>query len=185
MSFYSMICGQHALAGSLLGAFDLEELDFARFRDVGLDPDGSHLNVFARVGGGNREEYQRVFTELREHPLFVSESDDDYDNTYCTFRFRAPDNADTRALLKRIADDPAIDNRLPSAKLKQAAKLIADEKLVDGVDQIINRIMSHMEGEPCESQVTKAGEGESEIHEHQGTDENAPAIRWDATKETQ
>lgn len=66
-----------------------------RFRDCFLQDDehpeyDNHIQVYTRVGGGNRgggygEE------ELLKHPNFVATFDDDFDSTYGTYVFSVPD----------------------------------------------------------------------------------------------
>lgn len=48
------------------------------------------IYVYTRVGGGNRDGYESEIDELRSHPNYVSDKDDDFDTTYATFKFSVP-----------------------------------------------------------------------------------------------
>ena len=64
---------------------------FPRFRDCYLSDDKEHIEIFTRVGGGNREEYEDEIEDMRSMPTYVSDYDDDFDCTYATFVFGVPD----------------------------------------------------------------------------------------------
>lgn len=64
---------------------------FPRFRDCYLSEDGEHIEIFTRVGGGNREGYADEIEKLRSMPTYVSDEDDDFDCTYATFTFGVPE----------------------------------------------------------------------------------------------
>ena len=64
---------------------------FPRFRDCYLSDDKEHIEIFTRVGGGNREEYEDEIGDMRSMPTYVSDYDDDFDCTYATFVFGVPD----------------------------------------------------------------------------------------------
>jgi len=64
---------------------------FPRFRDCYLSDDKDHIEIFTRVGGGNREYYADEIEDLRSMPTYVSDEDDDFDCTYATFTFGVPE----------------------------------------------------------------------------------------------
>jgi hypothetical protein len=64
---------------------------FPRFRDCYLSDDEEHIEIFTRVGGGNREDYAEEIEKLHSMPTYVSDEDDDFDYTYATFTFGVPD----------------------------------------------------------------------------------------------
>lgn len=64
---------------------------FPRFRDCYLSEDKDHIEIYTRVGGGNREEYEDEIEDLRSMPTYVSDEDDDFDCTYATFTFGVPE----------------------------------------------------------------------------------------------
>lgn len=86
---YNAIFGQNPASDVLLKILNLERGDFGRFRDAYVSE--GKICVYTRCGGGNREGYESVFEEMAEHPLFIEDRDDDFDCTYCTFFFNAPD----------------------------------------------------------------------------------------------
>lgn len=62
-----------------------------RFRDIYLNEDGTKILLYTRNGGGNRESYPHIFEILAKHPNFLSDCDDDFDCTYCTYEFSVPE----------------------------------------------------------------------------------------------
>ena len=63
---------------------------FPRFRDCWLGDGGDTIEVFTRVGGGNRDDYYEEIESLCEMPTYVCDYDDDFDCTYATFVFGVP-----------------------------------------------------------------------------------------------
>ena len=64
---------------------------FPRFRDCFLSDDKEHIEIYTRVGGGNREDYADEIEVLRSMPTYASDEDDDFDCTYATFTFGVPE----------------------------------------------------------------------------------------------
>lgn len=64
--------------------------EYPRFRDCFISEDGKHIDIYTRVGGNNRESGYGEEV-LYEDENFVTTFDDDYDNTYGTYRFKVPD----------------------------------------------------------------------------------------------
>ena len=64
---------------------------FPRFRDCHIGEDNESIEIFTRVGGGNREDYDDAIETLRAMPTYVEDYDDDFDCTYATFVFGVPD----------------------------------------------------------------------------------------------
>lgn len=64
---------------------------FPRFRDCWLSDSGDAIEIFTRVGGGNREDYEYEIEALRDMPTYQRDYDDDFDCTYATFVFGVPD----------------------------------------------------------------------------------------------
>jgi len=66
-----------------------------RFRDIyyeheeGKEP---KIILYTRNGGGNRDFYQYVFELLENHPLHITDYDDDFDCTYAYIEFKAPES---------------------------------------------------------------------------------------------
>ena len=64
---------------------------FPRFRDCYLSEDEDHIEIYTRVGGGNRDDYADEIEKLCSMPTYVSDEDDDFDYTYATFTFGVPE----------------------------------------------------------------------------------------------
>ena len=96
---------QYARGSILLAA--LGNPDPGRFRDAWVEKneDGEPvIAIYTRNGGGNRESYEDVIADLQDHPLYLRDADDDFDSTYATFYFRAPD--ELRDQLRQVAVEP-------------------------------------------------------------------------------
>ena len=94
MSLYNALFGMNPAAGYLLGSLDKTKDDFGRFRDAYFEKneDGTgKIIVYTRCGGGNREDYEDVYDEMQDHPLYIKDYDDDFDCTYSYFEFNAPE----------------------------------------------------------------------------------------------
>lgn len=113
MSMYNMVHGANPALGLVLALLNKPPSYFGRLRDAWVEgqEDGSCvLAVYTRNGGGNREHYSDTAEEgpdcdctgciasyrLPADPLYISDSDDGYDCTYATFRFRVPEDAEAR-----------------------------------------------------------------------------------------
>lgn len=101
MSLYNMLFGENASqANFLLGLLGKTAGDFGRYRDVYVTE--NHIVVHTRNGGGNREDYEYVFEEMSDHPLYAYDEDDDFDCTYANIYFNHP--AEYSELLKEMAE---------------------------------------------------------------------------------
>lgn len=89
MSFYNAVFGENALADAILATLGLTRGDVGRFRDCFVH--NGEIAVYTRNGGGNREAYQGTINKLSEHPCYVRDEDDDFDETYATIYFRFPE----------------------------------------------------------------------------------------------
>lgn len=100
MSMYNMLFGENIdQANFLFKLLDLTPGDFGRYRDIYVT--GTHIVVHTRNGGGNREDYQDVFDEMFNHPLYDYDEDDDFDCTYANIYFKHPEGY--KELLKEMA----------------------------------------------------------------------------------
>jgi hypothetical protein len=120
MSLYNLLFGVNPLSGLLLAMVSLKREDVGRFRDTYVektenDPTKSEFDssngggrwilcVYTRNGGGNRDCWEGAGKygpecscvgciatyRLPAHPLYLSDEDDDFDNTYATFKFQIP-----------------------------------------------------------------------------------------------
>ena len=109
MTMYNLIFGKNSLSQLLLSTLNLTENDVPRYRDCCID--GDKILVYTRVGGGNRPYYDNVESlksqfgsdidddechgpfsdDLRKHPDFLYDEDDEMDRTYCSFYFSFPE----------------------------------------------------------------------------------------------
>jgi len=89
MGLYNSVFGCHPLALKYLALLGLKHENFGRFRDA--YPQTGAVVIYTRVGGGNRDDYPQVFEMAKNHPLFLEAVDDEFDRTYCSFRFRFPE----------------------------------------------------------------------------------------------
>jgi hypothetical protein len=111
MSLYNMVFGENSnQKGFLFTLLDKNPGDFGRYRDIFVTDE--HIVVYTRCGGGNRENYEEVFDEMSEHPLYSHDEDVDFDNTYASIYFKHP--AEYSALLKEMA----VGTITPSEKWK-------------------------------------------------------------------
>ena len=53
------------------------------------------ISVYTRVGGGNRESYEKEIEAMRAMPEYVTDFDDDFDCTFATFVFNVPERFKT------------------------------------------------------------------------------------------
>lgn len=91
MSLYNKLFGENEHADRLLIACDLNRDMFARFRDIFPTIDGTKVIVYTRLGGYNRKSYFDTIKEIRNHDLYLTDYDDEYDNTYAYFVFAVPE----------------------------------------------------------------------------------------------
>lgn len=104
MSLYSILAGEEPLADILLAGLGLTRSDVGRFRDAWVTTEGE-IAVYTRNGGGNRDCWSDedestescecpgciITYRLPKHPLYLRDSDDDFDSTYATIHFKPPD----------------------------------------------------------------------------------------------
>lgn len=86
---YNVLFGMNKEADVLLHLLGKDRGSFGRFRDAYLSD--NCIVVYTRCGGGNRDDYEDVFNEMRDHPLYKYDEDDDYDSTYASFYFDFPE----------------------------------------------------------------------------------------------
>lgn len=102
-----MVFGMNASLAVIMSPFLPQKADsFPRFRDIFTDdeeaPTKGDIYVYTRVGGGNRGCWEDEWKENCDCPACKSDKiealdgcvcryDDDYDNTFCTFVFKVPD----------------------------------------------------------------------------------------------
>lgn len=95
MSLYNLVNGVTPATFFILPVLGKHPDSYPRFRDCFLfdeqrpEFDGK-IHIYTRVGGGNRDAYDEQIEELRRNPLYVTDYDDDFDNTFATFVFDIP-----------------------------------------------------------------------------------------------
>lgn len=109
MSLYNRLFGENEDATALLGMVSVTRNDFQRYRDVHLNKEGTEIIVTTRLGGGNRNYYRQVFTNMKKNENYIKDEDDKFDNTYCYFRFKVPEKyADTCKKIAPKEDQPSV-----------------------------------------------------------------------------
>lgn len=92
MSLYNVLFGVNPATPLLLWILDIDQPNgkykSGRFRDIHLNADGTKIILLTRNGGGNRENY--FPKNIREHPNYLTDYDDDFDNTYAYIEFSVP-----------------------------------------------------------------------------------------------
>lgn len=89
MSLYNMLFGFNPGCVILLPMLGRKSDEYPRFRDCYLSDDEKHIDVYTRVGGGNRNcGYGEE--ELYKDENYVETFDDSFDSTYATYRFNPP-----------------------------------------------------------------------------------------------
>jgi len=114
MSLYNMLFGYNPLTGVVLSALNIDTSNIPRFRDAYYNAEDNHLVILTRTGGGNRDHYENMDSrrnswwceldvpteddlagpyneDLRKHPNFLWDQDDDFDNTYAVFFYSVPE----------------------------------------------------------------------------------------------
>jgi hypothetical protein len=91
-----------------------------RFRDIWVENhDGEPvIAIYTRNGGPNREDQAEAIESMRSNPLYLRDADDEFDSTYATFYFRAPERY--RDMLAGIMQEP-VDM---SAKWREAIEAV-------------------------------------------------------------
>jgi len=139
MSLYNMLHGFDPNALHLLKALGVEPEQIPRFRDCYWD--GTHIVIYTRTGGGNREEYEDEATcrahypehftganppkgpwnsDLRKIAGFVRDADAD-DCTYAKFLYTPPTSL--AGMLEGITVAPS-----PEQKFQAVMKALGEAK---------------------------------------------------------
>jgi len=96
------MCGTNIAAFVLFPILGLGHPDnFPRFRDCHLSKCKQYIDVYARMGSGNRDCWESnedncvcpacQSKKIEKQENCISRIDDDFDGTYCTFKFKIPD----------------------------------------------------------------------------------------------
>ena len=90
MSLYNAMMGFNPCCILIMPMLGRKQEEYPRFRDCFLADDNKHIDIYTRVGGGNRNTGYGE-EELYKDENFVETFDDDFDNTYGTYRFKVPE----------------------------------------------------------------------------------------------
>ena len=96
MSFYNMLNGVTSATFFILPMLGHHPSAYPRFRDCfTADADhpeyDSHIHVYTRTGGGNREDFAAENDWMRDMDHFVTDFDDYDDSTYASWVFKVPE----------------------------------------------------------------------------------------------
>lgn len=138
-----MMFGFNNFAPILLKVLDFNPSDIPRFRDCFIKD--NTICIHTRTGGGNREFYDNLegcqsnypeyFTgsdtpaagpwndDLRKHPNYLTDCDDDFDCTYANFFFSFPEEFKTE--LQALSSDNK--SLIPSEKWKKLFEEVKNE----------------------------------------------------------
>lgn len=90
MSLYNMVNGFNPACLVFMPMLGRGQYDYPRFRDCFLADDNQHIEIFTRVGGGNRNQGYGE-EELYNDPNYVRTYDWENDPTYGIYVFKVPD----------------------------------------------------------------------------------------------
>lgn len=92
MSLYNTLFGVNSIAPLLLKLLNIDQpngkYESGRFRDMYLNKDGTKIILLTRNGGGNRGYYFPM--NIKNHPNYLTDYDDDFDSTYAYIEFSVP-----------------------------------------------------------------------------------------------
>lgn len=91
MSLYNLINGVNPAAFFILPMLGYHPNEYPRFRDCFAEPELNEIHVLTRTGGGNRESYEAENNWLETFPTYISNSDDDFDDTFALWKFKVPE----------------------------------------------------------------------------------------------
>ena len=162
MSLYNLLNGVDISASTALAMIGKRSEDFGRFRDAWISENGKHVEVFTRCGGGNREEYEKVFSLASTDSLYVRDFDDDFDSTYATIVFRIPDPF--LLLAERLKpEEKRMTLRQKTESAIESIKQVNDPKDEAVIDKV-NRIEKIIRGAIAEENGRPpAGESTDEV----------------------
>jgi hypothetical protein len=133
------------LSGILLSMLDLTVENCGRFRDCFLAREAGEdkpleIHVYTRNGGGNREAFQEVTDTLQKHPQYISDSDDDFDCTYATYKFKVPEQF-VENLMELVAEDTSA---IPPSPQERFQNFLTKLESKDKDDPEVQRVLGVM-----------------------------------------
>lgn len=151
MSLYNLLHGENGMSTALLTLLDLTRDQIPRYRDCYWS--GDCIVIYTRTGGGNRDYYdvknddnpEGPWNEdLRKHPCYLRDEDDDFDSTYAYFYFKAPEQ------YKEFTDSLAAA-KTPGEKFDEVMKMLQSPNAMD--DPRFKRVKEAME--PIMKKITE------------------------------
>ena len=141
MSLYNKLFGENEDAVALLGMLSLTREAFGRYRDVYLNKEGTKIIVVTRVGGSNIKDYQEVYSNMRNHPNWITDYDDGFDSTYAYFEFTVPakyehtckvmapkeDRLSVGDMFKKEVEEAEIEGSAASKRMEEIAEYIMSQ----------------------------------------------------------
>lgn len=119
---YEMTCNINPDARMVLDLIGIDPeflLEEARLRDVYLSKDRTRVVIFTRIGGGNRSYHAPAITKLRNFKGYVTDYDDDFDNTYASFEYKIPQEKLPMVVAFLASSDTTTGGEKLKASLKQ------------------------------------------------------------------
>ena len=119
---YEMVCTINPDAGKVLDLIEIDPtflIEECRLRDVYLSKDKTKVVIFTRIGGGNRSYHAPAITKLRNFKGYVTDYDDDFDNTYAYFEYQIPQEKLPMVVAFLASSDTTTGGEKIKASLKQ------------------------------------------------------------------
>jgi len=121
MSLYNQLFGVDPLAEYYLRVIGLKRESIPCFRDCYLwcEKTGElRICLYARIGGNNRKDYRTALETLSRNMYWLSDTDDDFDPTFCIIEFSIPDDCrdDIESL---ISTGEAVMAKVPAERWRQ------------------------------------------------------------------
>lgn len=119
---YETICNINPDAKMILNLIGIDPkflLEEARLRDVYLSKDKTRVVIFTRIGGNNRSYHFPAITKLRNFKGYITDYDDEFDNTYASFEYQIPQEKLPRVVAFLASSDTTTGGEKIKASLKQ------------------------------------------------------------------
>ncbi|MCP5018383.1 MAG: hypothetical protein GY938_24365 [Ketobacter sp.] len=168
-----MVHGQnpHAMMCILM----LGSPDIPRFRDAYIDDD--EIAIYTRTGGGNRTYYESAEdckknypeyffgpdnpsgpwnSDLRDHPGYLRDEDDEFDSTYATFYYSIPESF--QGVVDALKDAGMCEVEKPNDKWVRVLKELNSRELTPDAKKALDAMKPLMK----EIQAFVSGKGASD-----------------------
>ena len=119
---YGAICNINPDAKMILNLIGIDPkflLEEARLRDVYLSKDKTRVVIFTRIGGNNRSYHFPAITKLRNFKGYITDYDDEFDNTYASFEYQIPQEKLPRVAAFLASSDTTTGGEKIKTSLKQ------------------------------------------------------------------